>query len=61
VKRWEDNNTIELTEMGFIVWTGFIQLEMGPVAGSCEYCDELCGFIKGRQCFDYLNEPSTSD
>lgn len=27
------------------MWTGFFWLEMGPVAGTCEHCNEKAGIL----------------
>jgi hypothetical protein len=38
------------------VWTGFICLRVGPVAGACEHSDDPSGSIKGREFLDKPNE-----
>jgi hypothetical protein len=30
------------------IWTRFIRLQMGPVAGSCGHDDDTSNFIKGE-------------
>jgi len=34
------------------MWTGFMWLIIGPVAGSCEHGNKLSGFKKGGEFLD---------
>jgi hypothetical protein len=40
------------------VWTGFIWLRTGTMAGSCEHCSEPSGSIKGDD--EFLDKLSDS-
>jgi hypothetical protein len=48
--RWEDNIKMDLKEVGWRVWTGFIWLRIGTIGGSCEHmvsikCWEFLGWL----------------
>jgi hypothetical protein len=42
---WEDNIRMDLREIGWNVWTGFIWFRVG----SCEHGNEPSGSIKGGE------------
>jgi len=45
--RWDDNMKMDLGEIGWKVWTGFIWLKIGP----CEHGNEPSGSIKAGNFF----------
>jgi hypothetical protein len=51
-RRWEDNIKMDLREIGFGMWIGFIGLRIGTGAGSCEHCNEPSVSIK---CGEFLD------
>jgi hypothetical protein len=42
---WDVNIKSDFNETGVRIWTGFICLKIYPVAGPCEYSNELSCFI----------------
>jgi hypothetical protein len=45
-RRWVYNIKMDLTKIGWVVWTGSIWLRIGTVEGSCEHGNEPSGSIK---------------
>jgi hypothetical protein len=50
--KWEDNNKMDLQEVGWRSWTGLIWLGKGHVIGSCERDNDLPGSIKFKEFLD---------
>jgi hypothetical protein len=50
-RRWKDNIRMDLREIGWKLWTGFIWIRIGVN----EHGNETLGSIKGKE-FDWLSE-----
>jgi hypothetical protein len=59
-RRWEDNIEMDIQEVEWGTWTGFIWLRIGQEAGTCECGNEPTSSIKCGEFLEWLRTVSFS-